>query len=301
VKIRRSKRLHRIQGRPLSVTLKKEGTRWYASVACEVEMADPHPLPELPQLRTVGLDRGVAISVALSTGESFHTPQFTPKEAERLTRLQRKLARQVKGSKSRAQTKEQISDLWARLRRRRQDAIHKFTDRLVQNHDLIVIEKLPVKNLTKSARGTKEKPGKRVRQKAGLNRAILSQCWGEIRRQLLYKARWAGKVVLEVPPQYTSQTCARCDTVHAESRVSQAEFCCTECGWRINADLSEASECPQLHAALVIDALGVRVYAGAGTAEADAVRPEALVQAPASVGGASRGSPSGKAGQNPRP
>jgi IS605 OrfB family transposase len=292
VKIRRSKRLHRIQGRPLSVTLKKEGTRWYASVACEVEMADPLPLPELPQLRTVGLDRGVAISVALSTGESFHTPQFTPKEAERLTRLQRKLARQVKGSKGRAQTREQISDLWARLRRRRQDAIHKFTDRLVQNHDLIVIEKLPVKNLTKSARGTKEKPGQRVRQKAGLNRAILSQCWGEIRRQLLYKARWAGKVVLEVPPQYTSQTCARCDTVHAESRVSQAEFCCTECGWRINADLN---------AALVIDALGVRVYAGAGTAEVGAVRPEALVQAPYATGERKQGSPSGKAGQNPRP
>lgn len=289
VKYRRSRRCHRVWGEVRSITVKRGNDVWHASVNCVVEIADPVPLPPLET--AVGIDRGVAVSAALSSGEKFYVPRFTPGEAKRMRRLQKRLSRQKKGSKNREKARRQISLLWGRLRHRRLDAIHRFTTRVAKNHGLIALEELAVENMTKSARGTREEPGRNVRRKAGLNRAILGQCWGEMRRQFLYKAEWYGSKVVEILPAYTSQTCSRCWHVHEENRITQALFRCHECGLEINADLN---------AALVIHALGVRVYACAVSDTAGSVRQEAPVQVLASAGSASRGSPSGKAGQNPR-
>jgi putative transposase len=266
VRIRQGEAQHRVQGRIRSLTVKLENGAWYLSVNCEVTIADPVPVMGYP----VGMDRGVAITAALSDGRSFHTPQFTPGEATRYERLARQLSRQQKGSKNREKTKTKMAAMRARLSHRRLDAIHRFTTDLAQNHGVIVLESLKVASMTRSARGTTEAPGRNVRQKAGLNRVILQQLWGEIRRQLLYKTGWYGSELRFVPPQYTSRTCSACDYQHEESRVSQAEFCCVRCGLVIHADLN---------AALVILALGLGVNACAGTAEADAVRQEGVVQA----------------------
>ena len=90
--------------------------------------------------------------------------------------------------------------------------------------------------MTASAAGTVEEPGKGVRQKAGLNKAILDQGWGEFRRQLGYKQVWRGGWMLEVPAPYTSQTCPECGYVTAENRTSQSVFRCVSCGHAANAD-----------------------------------------------------------------
>jgi putative transposase len=286
-----SDRCARVQGTPRSVTVCLEGGRWYGSVLCEVHIADPAPRPDR-EATAIGIDRGVSVSYAMSTGEMFNTRQYSEGEQKRKRRLARQLSRQKKGSANRRKTREKLARMEARLRERRVDGIHKLTRRLVKNHDLIALEDLRIKNMTRSARGTPEAPGRQVRQKAGLNRAILGQLWGEFRRQLEYKASWYGSLVVRVPAGYTSQTCSACGHLDEASRTSQALFHCTNCGHTANADLN---------AAMVIHALGVGVYACARAADVDAARQEASVQVPGHTGSVSRGSPAGKARQIPRP
>ncbi|WP_298403707.1 transposase, partial [Ferrimicrobium sp.] len=129
-----------------------------------------------PTGEIVGIDMGVAHTATLSTGEFLDTPELLSKgEQRRKRRLQRKLARQVKGSNRRNQPKLAIAKLSAKESDRRKDWIEKTTTELVRNYDLIVLEDLKVKNMTRSAKGTVESPGKNVAQKSGLNRSILEQ------------------------------------------------------------------------------------------------------------------------------
>ena len=102
---------------------------------------------------------------------------------------------------------------------------------------MVVVEDLQVSNLSRSSAGTAGQPGKNVQQKAGLNRAILDQGWGEFRRQLEYKLLWSGGLFIPVPPQGTSITCPRCGHVSKENRKTQAQFVCAECGFPENAGL----------------------------------------------------------------
>ena len=91
--------------------------------------------------------------------------------------------------------------------------------------------------MSRSSKGNSEQHGTRVRQKAGLNRAILDQGWGEFRRQLEYKMPWSGGVLLSVPPHNTSRTCPCCHHISKENRLTQAEFLCVDCGYENNADV----------------------------------------------------------------
>jgi putative transposase len=101
----------------------------------------------------------------------------------------------------------------------------------------VCVEDLQIKKMSASAKGNVEIHGKKVKQKAGLNRAILDQGWGEFRRQLEYKTAWNGGVFVAVPPQYTSQTCPHCDHVSKYNRNTQSQFLCVECVYENNADV----------------------------------------------------------------
>ena len=105
---------------------------------------------------------------------------------------------------------------------------------------MIVTEALKINNMSKSASSTIEGPGKHVRAKSGLNRAILDQGWSEFKRQLKYKLEWLGGVYVEVNPSYTSQKCSSCANIDKKSRISQSKFCCISCGHTENADLNAA-------------------------------------------------------------
>ncbi len=109
-----------------------------------------------------------------------------------------------------------------------------------KNHALVVIEDLKVRNMSRSASGTVEAPGKCVRAKSSLNKSILDQGWYEFRRQLAYKLAWLGGTLLAIPPQYTSQKCSRCGCVDKKNRPSQARCKCTACGFECNADYNAA-------------------------------------------------------------
>jgi putative transposase len=224
------------EGALKNVTVSRCADGWYASFACEVELCDP----DAPGGTPVGLDLGVASSVATSSGELVSLPVITDREWEKIRILQRSVARKSKRSRNREKAVRRLARKRQRLACRKKDAIHKLTMRLSCEHELICVEDLKVKNMSASAKGTVEQPGSRVRQKAGLNRAILDQSWGETRRQLAYKSCWNGSTLIVVEPRYTSRTCAACGHVARENRESQAEFRCVACGHEAHADVNAA-------------------------------------------------------------
>jgi transposase len=187
----------------------------------------------------------VAVSAALSTGDRLQVPGLTWREQARLRRLERKLARAKRGSARRRQVRLAIARLRARETDRRKDWAEKTTTDIVQRFDVIKVEDLRIKNMTRSAKGTREAPGRRVRQKAGLNRSVLRSGWGLLVRRLEQKA--PGRVV-KVNAAFTSQRCSACGHVDRRSRKSQARFVCTTCGYACHADVNAARNIAAGHA-----------------------------------------------------
>ncbi len=142
----------------------------------------------------------------------------------------------------------------------RRDYLHKTSHEISQSHAIVVIEDLQVRNMSKSAAGTVETPGRHVRAKSGLNKSILDQGWFEFRRQLEYKQQWRGGCVIAVPPQNTSRTCPACGHVAKENRKTRAQFECVACGYSENADLNAARNI--LAAGHAVSACGEPVQSG---------------------------------------
>ena len=214
--------------------------RWHVAFAII-----PEPVPAPGNGEVVGVDRGVAVSAALSTGELLRCPALTRREQQRLRRLQRKLARAMRGSGRRGRRKRAMARLKARECDRRKDWCEKTSTDLARRFDLIRVEDLKITNITRSAKGTLEEPGRNVRQKAGLNRGILGSGWGLLVRRLADKA--PGRVE-KINPAYTSQRCSACGRIAAGSRESQALFRCGACGFACNADLNAARNIAAGHA-----------------------------------------------------
>ncbi|MFI0370032.1 RNA-guided endonuclease InsQ/TnpB family protein [Actinomadura sp. 1N219] len=206
--------------------------RWHVAFAHV-----PAPVPAPGNGEAVGVDRGVAVSAALSTGETLNVPGLTAGEAVRLKRLLRRLARARRGSNRRARIKAAIARLRARESDRRKDWVEKTSTDLARRFDLIAVEDLNVRAMTRSAKGTIDAPGAGVRAKAGLNRSILASGWGRLVTRLEHKA--PGRLV-PVDPAYTSQTCHACGHCARDNRESQAVFRCVACGHRDNADVNAA-------------------------------------------------------------
>jgi len=207
--------------------------------------AVPEPLPAPGNGQVVGIDRGVAISAALSTGELLCVPGLTARERTRLRRLERKLARARRGSNRRARVRHAIARLRARERDRRKDWAEKASTDIARRFDVIMVEDLRIGAMTRSAKGTPGSPGRNVRAKAGLNRGILRSGWGLLARRLQEKA--PGRVE-KVSPACTSQRCSACGRADRESRESQAVFRCTACGYACNADVNAARNIAAGHA-----------------------------------------------------
>jgi putative transposase len=207
--------------------------RWHVAFA-----HIPDPIPRPTDSSVVGVDRGVTVSAALSTGELLHIPSLKPGEQIRLRRLQRRLARAERGSNRRQRTKLAIARLKAREADRRRDWVEKTSTELARRFDTIRVEDLNVRAMTRSARGTLDQPGVRVAQKRGLNRAIRHQAWGRLVTRLDHKA--AGRVE-RIAAAYTSQRCSACGHVAPENRKSQAVFACVACkAGPCNADVNAA-------------------------------------------------------------
>jgi putative transposase len=225
--------------RSYRVTRDRAG-RWHVAFA-----AAPRPVSGPGTGEIVGVDRGVVVSAALSTGELLHCPCLRPPEQARLRRLQRRLARTRRGSNRRARVKAAMARLNAREGDRRKDWVEKTSTDLATRFTIIRIEDLRIPAMTRSVHGTKARPGEGVKQKAALNRGILASGWGLLARRLDEKA--LGRVE-RISPAFTSQRCSACGHVAAESRKSQALFRCTACGYAVHADVNAARNIAAGHA-----------------------------------------------------
>ena len=252
----------------------------------------------IPTRASVGIDPGVKhnITAVSDDGTVLQIPGFNSKPHLKVKRrLLRKMQRQrehaLKDGKARftsqktrtGKTKrrfrwnDQPSKSYlktlAQLRKveqKRQDSMrgyqHRISHQIVRDHQIICIEDTATANMTRSAKGTIEKPGRNVRQKSGLNRTILAQGWYGTRVNLEYKSQWYRRQFVPVPAHHTSQRCSKCGHVDAGNRVSQALFKCLSCGHEANADINAAEN---------IRRLGVKTQARAGNSSLG-VPPETL-------------------------
>ena len=230
------------QGRPVegtmkNLTLRKEAGLWYAAVQVEQEI-EVKTHKKLNS--TVGIDVGVKRFATLSNGKVIEPISVYRRFEDKLAKSSRRFARKEKGSRNKDKERRKIQDLHEKIRRIRHDFLHKATDWIAKTHGTVVLEDLQISNMSRSAKGSVEEPGRCVKQKAGLNKSILDQGWFEFKRQLQYKLDWRGGVLHIVPPQYTSQSCSKCGHVSPDNRKSQAEFVCTSCHFQANADENAA-------------------------------------------------------------
>lgn len=214
--------------------------RWHIAFA-----ALPEPIPAPGDGEVVGIDRGVVVSAALSTGEMLTVPRLSPARRRRFCHLQRRLARAMRGSKRRERIKLAMARLKAQEADARKDWAEKVSTDLARRFDVIRVEDLRITGMTRSAKGAVGQPGRNVRAKAGLNREIMRSGWGLLVRRLADKA--PGRLE-RVHPAFTSQRCSACRHVATGSRESQALFRCVACGYVCNADVNAAKNIAAGHA-----------------------------------------------------
>lgn len=217
-------------------TVKQDGEHWYVSLLSQITAEDSEPVQGKP----VGLDMGVVRPITDSNGKTYGISQMSPEERSRLRRLAQNVSRKKNGSNNRRKAQARFNVFKGKLSRRSLHEMHRATMLLAKNHGMVAYEDMRVKNMTASAAGTPEKPGRNVAAKSGLNRAILEVGWGEAKRQLEYKCAWYGSRAVKVPPAYSSQECSQCGYTHAANRPTQALFHCRRCGYEANADHNAA-------------------------------------------------------------
>ncbi len=247
-----------------SATVRREGRHWFVSFLVDDDRQAPlaHAAPG----SAVGVDRGVVVAVATSDGELCDRQFVAAGERRRAVRLQRRLSRCAQRSRNRDKTRAALRVIRARERHRRQDFCAQTAHRLAAGNALVAVEDLKTKQMTHSAKGTLQTPGRNVKAKSGLNRAILTKGWNRFTLALESSARYSGTTVVKVPAAYTSQRCSVCGQVDPKSRESQAVFRCTTCGHGpVHADVNAAKNV--LAAGLAVTACG-EIPAPAG-----AVRP----------------------------
>ncbi|MEU1575380.1 transposase [Streptomyces collinus] len=231
-----------VQGRVKTISVKREGNRWYVALSC-----DNVPAEELPPTGAiVGIDMGVAHFLTTSDGEHVANPRFLAAMADELAEAQRHLATFPKRTRQRTRkhraAARKVAKLHGKIRRQRADFHHKTARALIAGHDVIAHERLNTAGMTKSPqpKADPERPGSFLPNgaaaKAGLNRSILDAGWAQFLAILANKAESAGRIVVPVDARNTSRTCPACGHVAKENRVTQERFQCMACGFTANAD-----------------------------------------------------------------
>lgn len=255
-----------ITGRIKNVTVSQRAGGWYISIQTEQEIVKPLPTAQ----SAVGIDMGIVHFATLSDGTYYAPLNSFRHHQEALRKAQQSMSRKEKFSSNWQKAKAKVQKIHSRIADIRKDYLHKVSTAISKNHAMVCIEDLQVRNMSKSASGTTEAPGRNVKAKSGLNKSILDQGWYEFRRQLEYKLSWNGGILVAVPPQNTSRTCPECGYVSAENRQTQAEFRCMNCGFEENADLVGAINILRAgHARIACEVNGAVMPSAAGTHRGD--------------------------------
>ncbi len=217
--------------KPKQATFKYEAGNWYVAILYEVPEQRPDR-PDIP-VNPVGIDRNVG-QVALSTGDMYALPSLLLLDAK-LRRLHKKLARQEFKRNGWQHTKLRIQRVYREIRNGIKHWCHQTSHTIADIHDLVILEDLNMQGMTRSARGSRDKPGKNVAQTRGLNRAILRSGWGRLERYMAYKT-----YTEKIDPKYASQRCHNCGVVRKANRKSPSVYHCSKCDVEKNADVNAA-------------------------------------------------------------
>lgn len=232
----RFRKSREITGKLKNTTVSRQGKHWFVSFQVEMEVLEPiHP-----KTSDLGIDLGIKKFAACSNGDEIKPLNSFKSLAGKLAKEQKSLARKKKFGANWKKQKQKITKTHIKIANARKDFLHKSSSDLSKNHARIFLEDLKISNMSKSAKGTKETPGKNVKAKSGLNRSILDQGWSEFSRQLKYKLKWLGGNLVLVNPKNTSRKCPECGYISKENRKTQAIFRCLECGYKKNADFNAA-------------------------------------------------------------
>jgi len=227
------------QGIPKMVTISMDKAGCYF-----VSMAVEEEIEALPLAgKAVGIDVGLNHLACLSNGEKIDNPKHFKKHKSQLKKLQQRLSRQVKTSNRRKKTKLRIARLHARIADCRSEHLHRLTTQIVNDNQVICIEDINAEGMGRSAKGDMDNPGKMVKQKAGLNRNLKDAAFGEIRRQLEYKASWRSRTVLKVDRFFaSSKLCSTpgCDYKHPNLTLDIRNWVCPQCNAEHDRDINAA-------------------------------------------------------------
>lgn len=245
----RFKQSRPILGKPFNVTVNKEADKWFVIIQTKRILSPVNPSDlELPE-KVIGIDMGIKKFIAMSEdidfefrGKIYNTTKIQNIDIygysfKQLSLLQQKLSKKKVDSKNYLKLKKKIAKLYKHIADTRQDFLHKLSTAIVNKFPNIAVENLKIKNMSKSNKGTKFKPGKNVKSKKGLNRSILRQGWGMFIKFLAYKLHYMYNFkLMKVNPKNSSNKCSKCGHTHKENRKSQAKFVCMNCGFTCNAD-----------------------------------------------------------------
>lgn len=222
-------------GDPKTIAVIKEVDQYF------IILTTAHPIaPKTHKGGSVGVDIGVKRPVCLSNGEHTIPDDGIKPLYAKLDKAHKSLSRKQRGAKRRHKQRQHLVKIYRKIARRRKAMSHRVTTEMTRRFKYIAIEDLKVKEMTQSAKGTVENPGKLVKVKAKKNRAILNVAPYMIRSQLIYKAERMGVELALVDPKHTSQICNQCGHRDEANRQSQSKFICTKCGHTTNADVNAA-------------------------------------------------------------
>lgn len=225
-----------IEGKIKNTTVTREGKYWYISFQVECERDESiHD-----SNGSIGIDMGVKNFATLSTGKKYKPLNRFKKLENRLSIEQKKLSRKIKFSNNWKKQRMKVSNIHRKIANARNDYLHQTSTEISKNHTIVVLEDLKISNMSKSAKGNIEKPGKNVKAKSGLNKSILDQGWYAFRKMLEYKLKWLGGSIKLVNPKNTSRKCHVCGCIDEMNRQTQANFECQNCGHSENADVNAA-------------------------------------------------------------
>jgi putative transposase len=233
--------LHRdMAGTIKTLTIKREGEHWYACFSCEISKPEALPVG----YEDVGIDLGVSHFAALSTGEFLDHPRSFRKTEKKLKQLQAALSRKKRGSHRRNKAVQAIAAAHRKIRNQRRDFQHKASRTLVNRYQVIALEDLRVKNLTRAPAPKQNENGQYVpngaRAKAGLNKSILDAGWSTFTEMVSVKAAWAGRAVILVDPFKTSQICSQCHKEGPHKDLDERVHHCVHCGVVLDRDINAA-------------------------------------------------------------
>jgi putative transposase len=224
----------------------RDGGRWHVSF--------PAPQPAVSDAgragRAIGIDRGVATTIANSDGQMFRAPRMRKREQAKLARWEREKTRRRKGSARRRVVVARVAALHQTVADRRRDWVENITTRVAtrvgDNYDVVAVERLPIRNMVRRPKPKPDPDNPRqhlpngAAAKAGLNKGIYANCWGLFAKRLAQKMKASGTTLVEVPAGYSSQECRKCGHTAKENRQSQTVFLCLACGHGDHADHNAA-------------------------------------------------------------